>query len=81
MFELKFLGTTSSSKEELVHVHFKIVHVGKEEGTELSLRINTSIPSNDVSHILKTKTPTNWYNDLIKEIESQFSELARLGLS
>ena len=81
MFELKFLGTTASHKDNEVHVHFKIKQTENEHGTEIKLHINTTLPSHDVSEILETKKPSNWYNQLIKEIETQFAELSRLAMS
>ncbi|WP_413294061.1 hypothetical protein ACLSU7_02930 [Bdellovibrio sp. HCB185ZH] len=81
MFELKFLGATSTYRENTVHVHFKVLHIGNSEGTRISLRIETTIPSSDVNLILMTKNPANWYLDLIAQIEKQFAELSRLALS
>ncbi|QLY24264.1 hypothetical protein [Bdellovibrio sp. KM01] len=57
MFQLIFHDTSASDNEE---------------GTEIKLRINTTIPSHNVSHILNTKKPSNWYDELIKEMELQF---------
>ncbi|UYL07579.1 hypothetical protein B9G69_011035 [Bdellovibrio sp. SKB1291214] len=81
MFRLKFLGTTATHKDTVVNVHLKLVHSEATEGTEIKLRINTTIPSHNVEHILKTKKPTNWYQQLITEIEKQFAELSRLAMS
>jgi hypothetical protein len=81
MFELKFLGATASHKDDEVHVHLKLKHMENNDGTEIKLRINTNLPSQDVCEILETKKPTNWYNQLIKEIENQFAELSRLAMS
>ncbi|WP_413557413.1 hypothetical protein [Bdellovibrio sp. HCB209] len=78
---MKFLGATSTHKENIVNIHLKIVHIGNADGTEIGLRINTNFPAVDVGRILTTKKPSNWYNELIQEIESQFAELSRLASS
>lgn len=71
MFELVFHRSSTTEKEHSIRVYFNLKRREHPQGKELSLVINTDLTPHDVSHILTTKSPVNWYNELIQKIETE----------